>query len=179
MKSTTTAAVLLLASLAAACGGSSEPSAETVEVGATDTVTPTPSSTGPTPTPSLVDEGARLFFQETFDGNGRTCGTCHPATARLTLPPDGIVELAALVTSAAAARGEDLFFGAAKCSVCHGGPLFTDNGFFDTGVTQRPVNLVPATECDPPCAPIGPREAGGTRAFNTPSLLGLANSAPF
>src|SRR3954447_463953 len=25
----------------------------------------------------LVDEGERLFFEETFGGNGRTCGTCH------------------------------------------------------------------------------------------------------
>ncbi len=296
-------AILLLTFVAAACGGSTGSSTESVEVSPSDTATPTPSatpsSTGPTPTPNLVDEGARLFFQETFDGNGRTCGTCHPATANFTLtpafiaslppddplfvaervpelagleepalmhgpralilenidgfdeppvfrgvphvfnlaltapfgwsgsiltledfavravaqhfpktlarvagvdfrlptaheidaltafmqslalPPDGVVDVGALITSAAAARGQDLFFGAAKCSICHGGPLFTDNSIFDTGVTQRPVNLVPATECDPPCAPIGPREAGGARAFNTPSLLGLANSAPF
>lgn len=25
-----------------------------------------------------VELGRRLFFEETFDGNGRTCGTCHP-----------------------------------------------------------------------------------------------------
>ena len=25
----------------------------------------------------LIDEGFRLFTQETFGGNGRTCGTCH------------------------------------------------------------------------------------------------------
>ncbi len=27
----------------------------------------------------LVLRGERLFFEETFDGNGRTCGTCHRA----------------------------------------------------------------------------------------------------
>jgi cytochrome c peroxidase len=27
----------------------------------------------------LVQRGAHLFFNETFAGNGRTCGTCHPA----------------------------------------------------------------------------------------------------
>jgi cytochrome c peroxidase len=26
----------------------------------------------------LVDDGAELFFRGTFNGNGRTCGTCHP-----------------------------------------------------------------------------------------------------
>lgn len=26
----------------------------------------------------LIAEGRRLFFEETFGGNGRTCGTCHP-----------------------------------------------------------------------------------------------------
>ena len=27
----------------------------------------------------LISQGAELFFEETFRGNGRTCGTCHPA----------------------------------------------------------------------------------------------------
>lgn len=44
----------------------------------------------------LVGLGERLFFQETFEGNGRTCGTCHPAENDFTidatfiagLPPD-------------------------------------------------------------------------------------------
>jgi len=48
---------------------------------------------GGDPSPAeLIAEGRRLFFQETFGGNGRTCGTCHPA-------PDlmiGPAEIAAL-----------------------------------------------------------------------------------
>jgi cytochrome c peroxidase len=35
----------------------------------------------------LIEEGRRLFFEETFDGNGRTCGTCHPATNNFTIDP--------------------------------------------------------------------------------------------
>ncbi len=43
-----------------------------------------------------VCAGADLFFRETFDGNGRTCGTCHPVENNFTidapfiasLPPD-------------------------------------------------------------------------------------------
>ncbi len=28
-------------------------------------------------TPELIEQGRALFFNETFNGNGRTCGTCH------------------------------------------------------------------------------------------------------
>ncbi len=46
--------------------------------------------------PSLVERGREIFFNETFGGNGRTCGTCHRAednfglsTAFIaTLPPE-------------------------------------------------------------------------------------------
>jgi cytochrome c peroxidase len=42
---------------------------------------------------SLIEIGRRLFFQETFDGNGRTCGTCHPATNNFTIDPAFIRKL--------------------------------------------------------------------------------------
>jgi len=41
----------------------------------------------------LVNKGADLFFNETFDGNGRTCGTCHPAENNLTIDPEFIATL--------------------------------------------------------------------------------------
>jgi cytochrome c peroxidase len=34
---------------------------------------------------ALVAEGEDLFFNETFEGNGRTCGTCHPAGNNFTI----------------------------------------------------------------------------------------------
>jgi cytochrome c553 len=34
-----------------------------------------------------IELGRKLFLEETFDGNGRTCGTCHPATNNFTLDP--------------------------------------------------------------------------------------------
>lgn len=47
-----------------------------------------------TPTQSdLIARGQRLFFQETFNGNGRTCGTCHPAENNFTLDPTFISRL--------------------------------------------------------------------------------------
>lgn len=41
----------------------------------------------------LVAEGADLFFNETFNGNGRTCGTCHPARNNFTIDPKFIATL--------------------------------------------------------------------------------------
>src|SRR5262249_60722116 len=43
----------------------------------------------------LIAKGADLFFNERFDGNGRTCGTCHRAENNLTLDPTFIATLPA------------------------------------------------------------------------------------
>ncbi len=40
-------------------------------------------------------QGAELFFNERFDGNGRTCATCHPADNNFTLDPGFIARLPA------------------------------------------------------------------------------------
>jgi mono/diheme cytochrome c family protein len=42
---------------------------------------------------ALVARGAQLFFNETFGGNGRTCGTCHRAENNLTIDPAFIATL--------------------------------------------------------------------------------------
>lgn len=41
---------------------------------------------------ALIAEGERLFSEERFGGNGRTCGTCHPAPT-FTLTPEDIAAL--------------------------------------------------------------------------------------
>ncbi|MGH9844700.1 MAG: hypothetical protein ACREEM_38775, partial [Blastocatellia bacterium] len=41
----------------------------------------------------LIARGRDLFFKETFNGNGRTCGTCHPAENNLTIDPAFIATL--------------------------------------------------------------------------------------
>ena len=262
------------------------------------------------PPSQLIEQGADLFFNETFDGNGRTCGTCHRAnnftltpafiatlpsdnplfvadasstafipalaklenTARLrgarglilenidgfdqppmfrappptinlsfTGPyglsgefatiadfttgavmqhctknvggdPDNITRVAGqdfrlptqaeldameafqlsvfvpasqdfnlddFVTTAAEQSGKDLFFGAAKCSQCHGGTVLSDaipalgggNQEFNTGVVNLPINGAGGDNL--------PQEAGGTRKFSTPPLFNVKNTAPF
>ena len=40
-----------------------------------------------------IEEGKRLFFEEQFSGNTRTCGTCHPAGNNFTIDPTFISTL--------------------------------------------------------------------------------------
>src|SRR5262245_29633042 len=49
----------------------------------------------PDPQQALISQGERIFFEETFGGNGRTCGTCHPADNNFTLDPAFIATLRA------------------------------------------------------------------------------------
>jgi mono/diheme cytochrome c family protein len=44
---------------------------------------------------NLVSQGERIFLDETFDGNGRTCGTCHRPTDNFALSPEFIARLPA------------------------------------------------------------------------------------
>jgi len=41
----------------------------------------------------LLQEGERIFFDETFSGNGRTCGTCHRAEDNFALSPAFVATL--------------------------------------------------------------------------------------
>jgi mono/diheme cytochrome c family protein len=45
------------------------------------------------PEQELIAKGRDLFFKETFDGNGRTCGTCHPAENNFALDASFIATL--------------------------------------------------------------------------------------
>jgi hypothetical protein len=45
------------------------------------------------PQDELIARGRELFFKETFGGNGRTCGTCHPAENNFTIDPAFIAKL--------------------------------------------------------------------------------------
>ncbi|MBE9559548.1 MAG: hypothetical protein IMF15_02100 [Proteobacteria bacterium] len=45
------------------------------------------------PDASLINDGRRIFFEETFKGNGRTCGTCHPEDNNFTIDVKFIASL--------------------------------------------------------------------------------------
>lgn len=42
---------------------------------------------------ALIDEGRRVFNEETFNGNGRTCGTCHIPAEGYNISPAAIAKL--------------------------------------------------------------------------------------
>jgi mono/diheme cytochrome c family protein len=46
-----------------------------------------------TPEQALIARGRRIFFAETFAGNGRTCGTCHREENNFTIDPALIASL--------------------------------------------------------------------------------------
>lgn len=82
---------LLYGLVAAGCGsssGSDDPEATPTAPPRSPTPTSTRSPDPNDPDASVVARGARLFSQETFDGNGRTCGTCHPTETGFTLTPE-------------------------------------------------------------------------------------------
>ncbi len=108
--------------------------------------------------------------------------------------------------SPAAARGLELFVGEARCISCHGGPLFTDLEFHDTGVPEvqgapledpgrsRGLETLRASEfgvrsrwSDDPEGAAGVKvdflpAAGhghGPGEFKTPSLRSVATTAPY
>jgi cytochrome c peroxidase len=72
-----------------------------------------------------------------------------------------------------ARRGLGLFVGRARCANCHGGPLFSDERFHNTGVAWRGGALVD----DGRGGVTGRIEDRG--AFKTPSLRELMRTAPY
>ena len=47
----------------------------------------------PMPKDEIIAKGRQIFFEETFNGNGRTCGSCHPAENNFTIDPAFIARL--------------------------------------------------------------------------------------
>ena len=78
--------------------------------------TPTPTNdagnTLTIPVAAQVDQGGNLFNGETFQGNGRTCGTCHIASLNFALPPSNIQSRFSTVS----ATFDPLFIGETKPS---------------------------------------------------------------
>lgn len=64
-----------------------------------ETISPTASAQiGPIPNPqtrleAMITRGRLSFFNETFNGNGRTCGTCHRENGNLTIDAEFIADL--------------------------------------------------------------------------------------
>jgi len=108
---------------------------------------------------NILDRGAQVQvmaeFQKILD---------FPPAPKLGL--DG--KLDATLATAAELRGQELFFGKAKCSSCHAPPYYTDNSLHDLGVERfyepRLINGIMASDDGP---------------IKTLTLRGLKDSAPY
>jgi mono/diheme cytochrome c family protein len=58
-------------------------------LGSCEVMPPAPSD----PQAALIAKGEQIFFNETFNGNGRTCGTCHRAEDNFAISPGFIATL--------------------------------------------------------------------------------------
>ena len=77
------------------------------------------------------------------------------------------------VMSSSSVNGMNLFFGKAKCSICHNGPVFTDSGFHNIGVKPAgplKVDLGRYNES---------KDDFDKGAFKTPVLRDITKSAPY
>ncbi|MDX2122800.1 MAG: cytochrome c peroxidase [Gemmatimonadota bacterium] len=91
-------------------------------------------------------------------------------------PFDRFLEGDDAALSPEALRGGLLFFGRARCSACHRGPLLTDQEFHNVGVP----NLGPGLDGGPDLGRARVTGAEADRyAFRTPSLRGVAHSPPY
>jgi len=75
--------------------------------------------------------------------------------------------------SKSAVNGMNLFFGKAKCSICHNGPAFTDGNFHNIGLKQHgplKVDLGRFNES---------KDDFDKGAFKTPGLRHITRSAPY
>lgn len=76
-------------------------------------------------------------------------------------------------------QGRDLFFGKARCTLCHVGDNFTDGQFHNLGVGAK-EGIIPAGHLGRYGAlPLGHKDAAAVGAFKTPHLRGLLGTAPY
>ncbi len=120
------------------------------------------------------------LFKKVFGSSGITPGNIGKAIATFersavskNAPYDKYWQGDKSAMSASAVRGMNLFFGKAKCSICHNGPAFTDSNFHNIGVK-----------------PAGPLKEDLGRynvtkddfykgAFKTPGLRHITRNAPY
>ena len=75
--------------------------------------------------------------------------------------------------SSSSVNGMNLFFGKAKCSICHNGPVFTDSGFHNIGVKPAGPLKVDMGRYSQS------KDDFDKKAFKTPGLRDITKSAPY
>lgn len=77
-------------------------------------------------------------------------------------------------------KGYEVFSGKGRCATCHGGPLFTNQQFYNTGLAEAPnYLLIPKEAGRFGSLPVGLKDASLIGAFRTASLRNLPRTAPY
>ncbi len=109
----------------------------------------------------------------TFDNIAKAIATFERSVVSTNSAYDKYMQGDENAMSSAAVNGMKLFFGKAKCSICHNGPVLTDSGFHNIGVKQHG----PLTE------DLGrfniSKDDFDKGAFKTPGLRSISQSAPY
>ena len=117
----------------------------------------------------------RVFGRNSIkmDNIGKAIATFERSVVSKNSPYDKYWQGDKKAMSKSAVNGMNLFFGKAKCSICHNGPSFTDGGFHNIGVKQHgPLkeDLGRFNES---------KEDFDKGAFKTPGLRHITRSAPY
>jgi cytochrome c peroxidase len=122
--------------------------------------------------------GYKAMFEAAYPGEGiskETIGKAIASFERTVVssesPFDRWIKGDEKAISEAAKRGFELFEGKARCSICHSGFNFSDNGFHNIGITQKG---------EPDLGRYALRKVRVLRgAFKTPTLRDVALTAPY
>ena len=108
-----------------------------------------------------------------MDNIGKAIATFERSIVSKNSPYDKYWQGDKKAMSKSAVNGMNLFFGKAKCAICHNGPVFTDNNFHNIGVKQHgPLkeDLGRFNES---------KDDFDKGAFKTPGLRHITRSAPY
>ena len=123
--------------------------------------------------PEYVERFQQVFGGMTPENIGKAIATFERSVVSNNAPYDKYMTGDKSALSASAVNGMGLFFGKAKCSICHNGPAFTDGNFHNIGVKQHgplKVDLGRFNES---------KDDFDKGAFKTPGLRHITRSAPY
>jgi cytochrome c peroxidase len=135
--------------------------------------------------PELVKElsavpGYVTLFKKVFGESGVTAENIGKAIATFersivskNSPYDKYMQGNKKAMSKAAVAGMNLFFGKAKCSICHNGPAFTDSKFHNIGVRQQGPLKEDSGRFNVT------KDESDKGAFKTPGLRHVGRHAPY
>lgn len=104
----------------------------------------------------------------TFDNIVKAIATFERSVVSKNAPYDKYMNGDKSAMSKSAVNGMKLFFGKAKCSICHNGPVFTDSKFHNIGVKGDDLGRYQVT-----------KEDSDKGAFKTPGLRHVSRTAPY